>query len=129
VNWLNTTGNGFAGGIGYELQFTNITHHACSMEGFPNVTAVNVAGHRIGAPATHSGSAGSIVDVSAGATVKATWLVTDTANIPVATCQPTTAAGIRVSAPFARTSDVIPFPFSVCSAPGTSSMEVGTVTH
>jgi hypothetical protein len=129
VNWLNTTGNGFTGGIGYQLQFTNISSHACSLQGFPSVTAVTLGDHPIGAPATHNGSAGAIIDVAAGGKAQASWLVADTGNFSASTCKPVMAAGIRVSAPGTRSSDVIPFPFSVCSSSSLSSMSVKTVTH
>src|SRR6516225_4874064 len=35
-----TQGNGAAGSIYYPLQFTNLSGHACTMRGFPGVSAV-----------------------------------------------------------------------------------------
>ena len=116
VNWLNTSGNGYAGGIGYELQFTNISAHACTLHGFPGVSAVNLVGHRVGVPASRSGSTHPIVTVPAGHTVRAAMTITNTGNFPSTTCKPVTAAGLRVYAPNQTSSDVIPFPFSVCSS-------------
>jgi hypothetical protein len=128
VNWLNTSGNGYAGGVDYELQFTNISPRECSLYGFPGVSAVNLAGHRIGNPATRGGAAGRTVAVAPGATARVQLQVVDTGNFPRSTCRPVTAAGLRVYAAGLRTSDVIPFPVSVCSDPHTVSISVGATT-
>jgi hypothetical protein len=128
VNWLNTAGNGYAGGVDYVLQFTNISTHVCFLYGFPGVSAVNLTGHRIGDPATRNGSVSHSVDVAPGATARAQLQVVETGNFPRSTCKPVTAAGLRVYAAGLKSSDVIPFPFSVCSNPHTVSISVGTTT-
>jgi len=42
VEWLNTTGNGAAGSISYKLQFTNLSGHRCTLNGFPFVLGVGL---------------------------------------------------------------------------------------
>src|ERR1700753_2502282 len=50
--WLAVTqGNGPAGSVYSPLQFTNLSRHACSMRGFPGVSALNRAAHQLGSPA------------------------------------------------------------------------------
>ena len=44
-------GNGAAGSIYYPLEFTNLSGHACSMRGFPGVSAIDRNGHQLGSPA------------------------------------------------------------------------------
>jgi hypothetical protein len=129
VSWLNTTGNGYAGGVGWELQFTNVSTHECSLSGFPGVSAVNFSGHQIGGAATRDGGASHTIDVRAGATARATFLAVETGNYPASLCRPVTADGLRVYAPNQTHSDVIPFPISVCSKPGTVSIRIQSMTH
>jgi hypothetical protein len=129
VSWLNTASDGYAGGIGYELQFTNVSTHECSLFGFPGVSAVDVAGHQIGAAATQDGGVRHTIDVQPGATARATLLVVETGNFPVSACRPVTADGLRVYAPNQTYSDVIPFPFSVCSRSATVSLLIQATTH
>ena len=126
-SWLNTAANGAAGTIYYELQFTNLSSHECSLHGFPGVSAVNRAGHQIGAPARRSGSSGNAVDLAAGARAKATFGVVETGNFSASACKPVTAFGLRVYAPNQTASDVIPWPFSVCSKSSEISINVATV--
>src|SRR4029079_9392733 len=46
VVWLNTQGSGTAGSTFYQLKFTNLSGHACTLTGYPGVSGVNLAGHR-----------------------------------------------------------------------------------
>jgi hypothetical protein len=126
-SWLNTTANGAAGTIYYELQLTNLSSHECSLHGFPGVSAVNFAGHQIGAPARRSGASGHAIELAAGATSKVTLGVVETGNFSVSACKPVTAFGLRVYAPNQTASDVIPWPFSVCSKSSEVSINVATV--
>lgn len=128
-SWLNTVGNGTAGTVYYQLQFTNLSRHACSLRGFPGVSAVTIAGQRIGAAASRDGLEGGAVTLAAGATAKAAFGVVFTSNYPVNACKPVTAFGLRVYAPNQTFSDVIPWPFSVCSKASTVSITIQTVVH
>ncbi len=44
-------GNGAAGTIYYPLEFTNLSGHACSLFGFPGVSALNAQGRQLGSSA------------------------------------------------------------------------------
>src|ERR1700745_1341644 len=49
VIWSNNgAGGGTAGSVFYKLRFTNLSGHTCTLTGFPKVSAVNLAGKRIG---------------------------------------------------------------------------------
>lgn len=51
VVWMDTVGNGYAGGVAYTLKFTNLSGHACALYGYPEVSAVTLSGHPLGTPA------------------------------------------------------------------------------
>jgi len=48
---MDTQGDGAAGSVYYTLQFTNLSGHACTLRGYPGVSAVSLSGHQLGAPA------------------------------------------------------------------------------
>jgi hypothetical protein len=72
---------------------------------------------------------GHTVVVQPGATARATLLVVETGNYPTSSCKPVTADALRVYAPNQTYSDVIPFPFSVCSRSATVSILVQSMTR
>jgi len=49
--WLGIPGDGTAGSTYYELELSNISHHTCTLFGFPGVSAVNRSGAQLGSPA------------------------------------------------------------------------------
>jgi Domain of unknown function (DUF4232) len=51
VVWLNTQGDGAAGSTYYKLQLTNLSGNACTVQGFPGVSAVGLADGQVGRPA------------------------------------------------------------------------------
>lgn len=127
LNWLNTTADGTAGSVYYQVQFTNVSSHKCSLYGFPGVSAVNAAAHQVGAAAVRTSGTARVVDLAAGQSAESALQVVATVNFSSRACQPQTARGIRVFAPGATTSDVIPFPFSTCANSHTVSLHVGPV--
>lgn len=46
VVWMNTQGSGAAGSVFYTLKFTNLSGHACTLRGYPGVSAVSLGGRR-----------------------------------------------------------------------------------
>src|SRR5438270_870617 len=69
VIWMGTPGNGTAGTIFYTLNFTNLSGHACTLRGFPGVSAVNLGGRRLGqAAARDAGQTVRTITVAAGHT-------------------------------------------------------------
>src|SRR5579875_1995984 len=50
--WLGVgAGSGFAGGYGMPLEFSNVSRHACTLDGYPGVSAVRGV-RQVGRPAT-----------------------------------------------------------------------------
>ena len=48
VIWLDTSGKVAAGTAFYHLHLTNLSGHACTLNGFPFLYAVNLTGHQVG---------------------------------------------------------------------------------
>jgi Protein of unknown function (DUF4232) len=44
VIWLDTDGGGTAGSVYYNLEFTNLSGHSCTLNGFPYINAVSLTG-------------------------------------------------------------------------------------
>jgi hypothetical protein len=131
VVWLDTTGNGAAGSSYYNLEFTNLSAHACTIDGYPGVSALSLAAQQLGNAAGHdaqhpsslitlsSGAAHSgLGGFQTGATATAVLQITDAGNYPSSTCVPVAAAGLRVYPPDQTASKFVPFPFVACSHRG-----------
>ena len=126
VIWMNTVGSAYAGGAYYTLKFTNLSGRACTLHGYPGVSAVSLSGGRLGRPAGWGTATPTTVTLADGATAAATLQIADPANFGTACFLPgpppapgrpgklPTAAGLRVYPPDQFTSKVIPFPFSAC---------------
>ena len=128
VVWLDTNGDGFAGGTGFKLHLTNESGHACSLFGFPGVSAVSLAGHQLGRAATRDGLGPERqVRLANNATATATVLIHEVGAFSTARCHPVTAAGLRVFPPGQRKAKVAPFPFRACSRSGPVYLMIGPV--
>lgn len=135
VVWLDTMGSGTAGGIYYDLQFTNLSGHACTLVGYPGVSAVNLAGHQLGSAASrntaHAPLAITLASAStanmAGITATVVLRITDAGVYSQSSCRQVTAAGLRVYPPGQTTSKVVPFPFRACSRTGPVILHVEAV--
>src|SRR5438477_2041615 len=110
VAWLDTQGNGAAGTVFYELKFTNLSGRTCHLRGFPGVSAVDLAGHRVGRAASrsHATRVRTIV-LAHGATATATLQIVEAGNFSPSACHQVTAAGLRVFPPNQTASKVVPF--------------------
>ena len=129
VVWLDTQGDGTAGSIYYTLEFTNLSGRACSLRGYPGVSAVGLGGSRVGSPASRNPlSPVRAVTLLGGGTAKAVLQITEAGNFPRSTCAQTTAAGLRVYPPNQTAAKVVPFPFAACSRSGPVYLHVGPVT-
>jgi uncharacterized protein DUF4232 len=125
VIWVpDGLGNGAAGSIYYKLQFTNLSGRACTMSGFPTITAVSLSGQRIGKPAKpEPGQKPRLVKLSKGGSATAQLRIVDAGAITPTACQPTMAAGLSVSPPGQSASRPVPLPFEAC-AKGASVLSV-----
>jgi hypothetical protein len=129
VVWSNNgAGGGTAGSVFYKVRFTNLSGHACTLKGFPKVSAVNLAGKRIGSPAQHEvGQKPKLRKLANGATATALLRVVDPGNFSPSTCHEVTAAGLRVTPPGQSHSKLIPLPFATCSRAGQKTLSIGVV--
>jgi len=129
VIWSNNgAGGGTAGSVFYKVRFTNLSGHACTLKGFPKVSAVNLAGKRIGSPAQHEvGQKPKLRKLANGATATALLRVVDPGNFSPSTCHEVTAAGLRVTPPGQSQSKLIPLPFATCSRTGQKTLSIGVV--
>jgi hypothetical protein len=130
-DWLDTSGGGAAGTTFYHLEFTNLSGHACTLQGFPFVFAVNLSGHQIGNRAVFNHAfPASMATVGNGKTIHAVLGIVETGNFPAPACKPVTAAGLEVFAPTGinEVGRTVPFPFSACSTQGSHAPNFLNVT-
>ena len=117
VIWL-ANGDAAAGTFYYDLNFTNLSGHACTLRGHPGVSAVNLRGARVGTPAGW-GNPGNArlrtIRLANGATATAVLALTDVYNYPASACHRVTAAGLRVIPPNQFASKLVPYPIGACS--------------
>jgi hypothetical protein len=73
--WLGEPGNGYVGGIVFQLEITNTGRHSCTLRGVPRVAAVR-NGHLVGAPVPDA-SKGPRITLRPGATAHLPLNVTD----------------------------------------------------
>lgn len=118
VIWLNTNGNGAAGSVFYTMNFTNLSGHTCTLNGFPFLFAVNLSGQQVGRRAVFSKTATPhTVTIANGKTAVATLQIVDALNFSHALCgKVTTAAGLKVFPPNQTRAKTIPFPFQACTS-------------
>jgi hypothetical protein len=131
VVWLDTMGNGAAGSSYYNLEFTNVSAHTCSMSGYPGVSAVNGAGAQIGTAAGHNPThPAALITLSSAAanggqggfaspnTATVIFNITDAGNYANSACERVVSSGLRVYPPDQTASKIIPYPFTTCAKRG-----------
>jgi hypothetical protein len=128
VIWLDTNGNAGAGSVYYNLKLTNLSGHACTLNGFPFINAVGLTGSLLGHRAAFTGGPAHQVTLNQGETATAEFQIVNVLNFPSSQCKPVTAAGFRVFPPNQTRAKVVPFPFGACSANGPVYMSVRPVT-
>jgi hypothetical protein len=128
VVWLDTMGSGTAGSVYYELMFTNLSGHACTLTGYPGVSAVSLSGRQLGAAASRiPAHVPSSVTIAAGQSAKALLQIVVAGNYPSSLCGYVTAAGLRVYPPNQTASKLVPFPFSACTKTSAQILTVQAV--
>jgi Protein of unknown function (DUF4232) len=121
-------GGGAAGSFFYSLNFTNLSGHACTLAGYPGVSAVDLRGRRLGSAAGRNPQVPfRVVTLRAGDTASAVLQINQAANFPSGACHRVAAAGLRVFPPNAFTSKVAPIPFSACARSGPVFLHVERV--
>jgi hypothetical protein len=127
--WLAVDqGNGAAGSIFYPLQFTNLSHHACTLTGFARVAAIDAHGHRMGAAASRdTGVPVRTVRLAAGATAHA---VLRYSNIVVGDCPAASrraAFELRVFPPGQHAAAHAMFSLDACDMAGSRFLSIQAI--
>jgi hypothetical protein len=119
--------NGTAGTAYYPLQFTNLSQQACSLYGYPGVSALGDNGQRLGSPADWATGVGQerVVVLSPGATAHTLLAYHDVVVYTGASCGRVESSNLlSVIPPGQRTATDALFGFPVCSRPGADDMSV-----
>jgi Protein of unknown function (DUF4232) len=112
--------NGAAGTIRYPLEFTNISGHACSLFGYPGVSAVSSTGQQLGSPAGWGSLSGARPVVLAPGATAHTILA-----VQLGRCDSVHAAvGLRIYLPDQRLATSAAFGFEACSSAGISYLGI-----
>jgi hypothetical protein len=129
VVWLySPIGGGTAGGTYYDLEFTNLSGHTCTLYGYPGVSAVNLVDHQLGsAGARNDAHPSTVVTLANGTSAIAVLKITDVGVFSPLSCHYATAAGLRVYPPNQTASKVVPFPFASCALTGPVFLHVEAV--
>jgi hypothetical protein len=125
-------GNGALGTIYYPLEFTNLSGRACSMYGFPGVSAISGDGQQLGSPATWESGGGfgtpRTVIVAPGATAHAILAYHDAEVGGAPGCDPvSTTAELRVYLPGQHSAAFAFFDLPACSHAGPAYLTIGPV--
>ena len=115
--WLGDgEGGGTAGKTYYPLEFSNVGHKACTLYGYPGVSAVSDTGHQVGLPATHDPSTVATITIKAGGTAHDHIAIVDWGAV----CATGAAAsGLKIYAPGQTQAKQIEFAFTTCAAKST----------
>jgi uncharacterized protein DUF4232 len=129
VVWLPSgLGSGAAGSVYYKLRVTNLGA-ACTVSGFPKLSALDLQGKPVGKPASKEpGKKATAVKLAPGGSASFQLRVVAPGVFSPADCHPAKAAGLRVSPPGAGGSKVVPLPFETCAKPTQTVLSVGPMT-
>ena len=125
--WVSITqGNGAAGSIYYPLQFTNLSGHACTMRGFPGVSAIDRNGHQLGSPAIWGATVPArTVALAPGATAHTILQWSEAAVTTAPGCHPVFSAfELRIYPPGQYSATYAAFGLEACSHAGPVYMSV-----
>ncbi|OJU85453.1 MAG: hypothetical protein BGO11_00435 [Solirubrobacterales bacterium 70-9] len=122
-------GGGTAGSVYYRIEFTNLSNKACTLFGFPIVSALNLQGKQVGAPAIHGpGKKVKAVTLKSGGSASAQLQIVDALNYSPNECKPTWAASLRIGIPGGTGTKVAPLAFQTCKLTSAQILTVGAVT-
>jgi hypothetical protein len=128
VVWVEPTGDAAAGSTYVTLKFTNQSGHACTLTGYPGVSALDLRGRALGSPASRDPSTKRTVRLANGATASATLRIAFAGNFSPSTCGRRAAAALRVYPPDQTAAKTVPIPFEACSRAGPVFLNVRAVT-
>ena len=125
--WLGIPGDGYAGGASYQLELSNTSRHACTLYGYPGVSALAPGGRQLGRAAGRGPASASRL-VTLGRALPTTCCSRSPTwpTSPPASCGESTAVALRVYPPGATRSLEVPFTFQACGQSGPVYLHVGT---
>jgi hypothetical protein len=119
------------GGTYYTLEFTNVSARACSLYGYPEVSAYDggqAGGTQIGSEAAHDTSVRpQPVTLAPGQTAHSVLRVTSTGTFRPTACAQVTAPELRVVLPDQVRPAFVPIHLSACSKKGPEFMSVQAI--
>lgn len=122
---------GSGGRLFMPLEFTNVSKQACTLFGYPGVSAISASGTQLGNAATrYTVAKPTTVTLAAGATAYAQLVYS---NVLTGNCKPATdkitAYELKVYAPNEATADDAYFDLVTCTAAGQNGfLQVGVIT-
>lgn len=119
--WYGLPSDGAAGSSFFQIEISNIGHSTCSFFGYPGVSALDIHGHQVGLPATHSGGR-LLVTLAPGGT---THFVLRVVDAGIVCAHPVNATVLRVFPPGQTHAQILGFPSQGC--PGKSVLSVDSV--
>jgi hypothetical protein len=126
--WLGVPGDGSAGHVAYQLEFSNISARACTLFGYPGVSAVRGGGVQLGsAAARDAADPKKVVTLARGATAHAFLITANPSVFPATACHQATAVGLKVFPPNTTSPAFIGFPIPACAKAGPVFLRVRTV--
>ena len=126
--WLGVPGDGSAGHVAYQLEFSNISARTCTLFGYPGVSAVRGGGVQLGsAAARDAADPKKVVALARGATAHALLVTANTSVFPATACHQSTAIGLKVFPPNTTSPAFIGFPIPACAKAGPVFLRVRTV--
>lgn len=115
-SWLGLgVGGGTLGSIYYPLEFSNTGHHACTLTGYPGVSAFGGNGSQVGPAAGRNTEHHGTVTLAPGATAHALLRVEDWGAL---CSKEVVAEGLKVYPPGETSSEPVPFSFGACAHRG-----------
>jgi len=112
----------------YTLEFTNVSARACSLYGYPEVSAYaggRTGGSQLGSTATWDTSVRpQPVTLAPGQTAHSVLRVTSTGTFQSTACAQVTASELRVTLPDQVRPSFVPIHVSACSKPGPEFLTV-----
>lgn len=121
-------GDGAAGTVFFPLEFTNLSSHACSLFGFPGVSATDSQGHQLGSPARWDHSIPPhVVTLAPGATAHSVLAYSDAVvgNCPAGHVR--TASALRIFPPDQFQAAHAYWDLATCAVKGSVFLRVGAI--
>lgn len=120
--WVAADQIGAAGGTAYmQLEFTNLSHSACTLYGFPGVSAVAITGQELGSPAIWDHAVPpTTVRVAPGGSAHALLEYVDVVTGECPSAYRRTASDLRVFSPGQDRANRALWDFLTCTAKGST---------